>query len=107
MGENVRQALSCVIYDGNIKTNTPEEMLATWDRSMSLLDGLRGGSSIFRGQLLKSTNPNISDILKTCEGVCIRLKKTALIMMARKSSTPAPMGGSSVERSEVADENDD
>ena len=105
MGENVRQALSCVIYDGNIKTNTPEEMLATWDRSMSLLDGLKGGSSIFRGQLFKSAN--LPDILKTCEAVCIRIKKVALIMVARRSSTQTPMGGSSAEGSEVADENDD
>jgi hypothetical protein len=105
--KNARQSLSCLIYDGNIKTNTPEEVLATWDRSISLLDGLRGGSSIFRGQLLKSANPNISDILKACEAVCIQLIKIALVMMARRSSKQAPMGEPSVERSEVADGNDD
>src|SRR5271155_1792895 len=49
--KDVTQALSAIIYDGDIKINTQQDTLHTWNRLVSLLDGTKGKSSIFRMHL--------------------------------------------------------
>ena len=77
--KHLKWSLCTLIYDGDIKMDTPEDILSTWKRITTHLEGdMEGMKSDFRVELIEQFNPHILEIVQACEGICVGLKRLAL-----------------------------